>query len=311
MHMLQYYFSGVFLSLIRLTVWLILLGLIFIPLERLFFVRRARVFRRAIGADLVYFFVNALLPAAVLAVPLAAVAWAARGIMPVLVSDTVTHWPLAVRIGVALIVAEVGFYWGHRWSHQIPLLWRFHVVHHSPTHVDWLVNSRGHPVDFIFTRFCGLMPLYALGLGSPISGQAGTTALMVMLLGPVWGFFIHANLRWRFGPLEWLIALPAFHHWHHTNDDPAMIDKNFAPMFPLVDRIFGTLYLPHDQQPAVYGTGTVVSPGLVGQLLDPFSEPRPFSQPWRYSSIDSTASAADSEGMPEDGRSRVKASANP
>ena len=66
------------------------------------------------------------------------------------------------------------------------------------------------------------------------------------------------------------MASPAFHHWHHTNDDPALIDKNYAPMFPWVDRLFGTLYLPPNRHPAVYGTDTAVSPGLIGQLLDPF-----------------------------------------
>jgi hypothetical protein len=119
------------------------------------------------------------------------------------------------------------------------------------------------------------------------------------------GLFIHANVRWRFGPREWLIASPAFHHWHHTNDGPALIDKNYAPLFPWVDCLFGTLYLPPHRHPAVYGTNTVVPAGLIGQLLDPFAPSA------SYCSIDSTASAAHSEGVPAAGRSRVKASANP
>ena len=206
----------------------------------------------------------------VLGVPLTAIAWAARRVVPGGVSAAFAHLPMALRIFVTLAIAEVGLYWGHRWSHEIPLLWRFHAVHHSPTHVDWLVNARGHPVDFIFTRLCGLAPLYALGLAAPLERGSRSIALLVMLLGPAWGFLIHANVRWRFGPLEWLMASPAFHHWHHTNDDPALIDKNYAPMFPWVDRLFGTLYLPPNRHPAVYGTDTAVSPGLIGQLLDPF-----------------------------------------
>lgn len=293
-----------------LSVWLVLLALVFLPLERLFALRPSRVFRAGFGADLAYYFINGIVPALVLGVPLAGAAWVAHRWLPGSVAGAFAHMPLALRFAVALIVTEVGFYWGHRWCHEIPFLWRFHVVHHSPTQVDWLVNSRGHPVDFVFTRLCGLVPLFVLGLGNPIGGDAASIPVIVMLLGPAWGFFIHANVRWRFGPLEWLVATPAFHHWHHTNDGPALINKNYAPMLPWVDRLFGSYYLPRDRQPAVYGTDTLVARGLTGQLLDPFAGPPRYRTP-PYDSIESTASAAHSDGVPEGGRSSVNASANP
>jgi sterol desaturase/sphingolipid hydroxylase (fatty acid hydroxylase superfamily) len=268
------YFHHIAMSLAALSLWLVLLGLIFIPLERLFTLRPAKVFRAAFLTDLVYYFVNGLIPGLVLSVPLAAAAWAAHRLMPAAVTATYAHWPVALRLFTALVVAEFGLYWGHRWCHEIPLLWRFHCVHHSPILVDWLVNSRGHPVDFIFTRLCGLLPLYALGLGNPIAGDPGALPVLVMIIGPAWGFFIHANIRWRFGPLEWLISTPAFHHWHHTNDGVAVINKNYAPMWPWVDRLFGTYHLPNQRQPMVYGTDSAVVPNLAGQLIDPFSPPR-------------------------------------
>ena len=55
----------------------------------------------------------------------------------------------------------------------------------------------------------------------------------MIALGIVWGFFIHANLRWRLGPLEWLVATPAFHHWHHSRNDH--INRNYASTLPLLD----------------------------------------------------------------------------
>jgi sterol desaturase/sphingolipid hydroxylase (fatty acid hydroxylase superfamily) len=303
------------LAVARLLAWLLLLAAIFIPLERWFALRPARIFRSGVSADLFYYFVNSIVPTLALSVPLAVIGRTAHRVVPGGVSVFYTHLPVGTRIFVTLAIAEFGLYWGHRWSHEIPLLWRFHAVHHSPTHIDWLVNSRGHPVDFIFTRLCGLAPVYALGLATPLDGDAGSVALLVMLLGPAWGFLIHANVRWRLGPLEWLIASPAFHHWHHTNDNPTLINKNYAPMFPWVDRLFGTLYLPPGRQPAVYGTDTAVSPGLVGQLLDPFTSPSrdrdPHDDNPGLDSIDSTASAALSDGVPEAGRSIAKASANP
>jgi sterol desaturase/sphingolipid hydroxylase (fatty acid hydroxylase superfamily) len=175
-----------------------------------------------------------------------------------------------MRIVAALVVADIGTYWGHRWTHEIPLLWRFHAIHHSAEHVDFLVSTRAHPVDMVFTRLCGLIPLYVLGFAAPVSGDATLVPVVVLLLGTVWGFFIHANVRWRFGPLEWLVATPAFHHWHHTNDGPAYLNKNYSALLPWVDRFFGTLYLPKHKQPERYGIDEPLATNFLGQLVQPF-----------------------------------------
>jgi len=169
-----------------------------------------------------------------------------------------------------MVVGEIGYYWGHRWSHEIPLLWRFHAVHHSAEELDYLVSTRAHPVDIVFTRICEFAPMYMLGLASPIAFKGSLIPILVTLIGTCWGFFIHANVRWRFGPLEWLIATPGFHHWHHTNDGPAYINKNYSPTLPWVDWMFGTMYLPKDKQPARYGINQPISPVLFGQLVEPF-----------------------------------------
>ena len=266
-------------SLSALSVWLILLTVIFLPLERLFPLRRARFFRAGFAVDVGYYFLNGIVPGLVLALPLAAAARVSHHVIPLFVTAAFARWPAALRLFAAMTAAEVGLYWGHRWCHEVPLLWRFHAIHHSPDHVDFLVNSRGHPVDFVFTRLCGLVPMYALGMGTPIEGDGSLIPVLVMLIGPAWGFFIHANVRWRFGPLEWLIATPAFHHWHHANDDPSVIDKNYAPMWPWIDRLFGTLHLPPDGHPGVFGTDTAVAPDLAGQLLEPFTRRGPGRAP--------------------------------
>ena len=91
----------------------------------------------------------------------------------------------------------------------------------------------------------------------------------------MWAFFVHANLYWRFGPLEWLVATPAFHHWHHTNDEHR--DHNYAALLPVIDRLFGTHHLPN-HWPPVYGVDEPVAPSFVGQMLDPLSAPAPRSR---------------------------------
>jgi hypothetical protein len=125
-------------------------------------------------------------------------------------------------------------------------------------------------VDLVFTRMCEMTPMFVLGLVSPANLSGTAIPFLLMFVGSTWGFFIHANVNWRFGPLEWLISTPAFHHWHHTNDGPAYINKNYAPVLPWVDKMFGTLYLPKDKQPARYGIDQPISPVLFGQLVEPF-----------------------------------------
>ena len=257
------------IGILRLGAWLAILATIFVPLERLFAGTPGPVLRKAFWADIGFYFLSSLVSGFLLSLPLAALAWAAHALMPGAVTGALAGLPVWAKVALGFVIGEIGFYWGHRWSHEIPFLWRFHAVHHSAEHIDWLVNTRLHPVDMVFTRLCGLAPLYVLGLGAPIAGNATLVPLLIVFLGTLWGFFLHANLRWRFGPLEHLIATPAFHHWHHTNDGPEVINKNYASMLPLLDRVFGTLYLPRDRRPERFGIDEPMPDGLVGPLLHP------------------------------------------
>ncbi|MGA3186892.1 MAG: sterol desaturase family protein [Bryobacteraceae bacterium] len=255
---------------------MLLIVVIFVPLERLFGVRPQKIFRKSFLLDLGYYFINSLFPKMLLVIPMAFIAWALHYFVPQSVHSWASGLSLWTRAAAALVVGEVGFYWGHRWTHEIPLLWRFHAVHHSPEEIDWLVNTHAHPVDIVFVRLCGFVPMYALGLAQPMRGQTlDVVPLLVMLVGTLWGFFIHSNVRWRFGWLSFLISTPAFHHWHHTNDEN--INKNYASMLPFMDKLFGTWYLPKKQWPSKYGTDTPMAPSLTGQLLQPF-EPQPVEQ---------------------------------
>jgi sterol desaturase/sphingolipid hydroxylase (fatty acid hydroxylase superfamily) len=266
------------IALGRLSLWLTILVMIFVPLERLFAAHPQKIWRKGMGVDLGYYFLSSLVPALLLSVPISLLAWAVHRIMPVGFLAAAAALPLWSRVLAGLVAGEVGYYWGHRWSHEIPYLWRFHSIHHSAEHVDFLVNTRAHPVDLLFGRFCGVVPIYVLGLGGPV-GAAGTAVPVVAtLIGTVWGFFIHANLRWRFGPLEWLISTPAFHHWHHTLNGP--INRNYASTLPWLDWIFGTHFLPKNEWPSAYGIEEKLPDSLIGQLAYPLAlEPQPLSVP--------------------------------
>jgi sterol desaturase/sphingolipid hydroxylase (fatty acid hydroxylase superfamily) len=234
---------------------LLLIVVVFGPLERFFAVRRARFFYPGWTTNLGWYFAGTVTSLAVLA-PISAA----------------LNLPLGWRMALAMIVGEFGFYWGHRWSHEWPWLWRFHAVHHSAEHIHFLVNTRAHPVDVVFTRLCGLVLLYATGLASPIGDHPALVPALVLFVGSLWSYFIHANVRWRLGPFEELFSSPAFHHWHHTRDDHK--DHNYASMLPIYDRLFGTFYLPREW-PAAYGTDTPMPAGVLGQFAAPFAVRRP------------------------------------
>jgi sterol desaturase/sphingolipid hydroxylase (fatty acid hydroxylase superfamily) len=252
---------------LHVCAWLLLLSAIFIPLERLWAVQPQKVFRRAVWIDLGYYFLNSLLLSTLLILPMAAVAWSMHAVVPAPLLGLASGLPFGQRVVLSLVVGEFGYYWVHRAMHQVPVLWNFHAVHHSAEQIDWLVSTRAHPVDLVLGRLSGFIPIYVLGLVQPIQNVMDPVTLAVVLVGTTWGFFIHANLRWRFGPFEWLVSTPAFHHWHHTNDEYA--NRNFSTMLPWVDWIFGTFHMPRGQWPPSYGIDDKLPDTIGDQLLYP------------------------------------------
>jgi sterol desaturase/sphingolipid hydroxylase (fatty acid hydroxylase superfamily) len=251
------------LEIARLTVWLLLLCAIFVPLERLAGIERQAFYRPQFLTDLGYYMLNSIVVGIVLGVPLVLIGSAVHQLIPSAVLETIAALPGWVRLLLGLVIGEFGFYWGHRLTHEIPLLWRFHSIHHSAKEVDFLTNTRAHPVDMVFPRMCGFIPILAFGL----SGDSATVTALVLIAGTLWGFFIHANVRWRFGFLEHIIATPFFHRWHHTND--GLRDSNYAAMFSFADHLFGTYQSP-DHWPSSYGIDAPTPSSLGGQLLKPF-----------------------------------------
>ncbi len=263
-------------SVVRAGISLVVISILFTPLELLFPVRREKLLYKGWGTNLMWYFIGSITPLIVLAPPAAALAWAAHTLLPDAVTGAAANLPLWARMILAMIVGEIGFYWGHRWCHEWKWLWRFHAVHHSAEHISFLVNSRTHPVDQVFTRLCGLVLLYATGLASPVGPNPGLIPSVILLVGSFWSFFIHANVRWRLGPLEEILSSPAFHHWHHTKEDHR--DHNYASMLPVMDRVFGTFHLPREW-PAEYGVMKPIATTLTGQMLDPFLGERAAPEP--------------------------------
>jgi sterol desaturase/sphingolipid hydroxylase (fatty acid hydroxylase superfamily) len=236
-----------------------LLFVVFVPLEKLFAFRKQRVFRTGLLTDLTHILVNGAVTAVAV---VALVVVAAIPVFWIRRFDLVGALPTGVAVGLAVALVAVGNYWGHRLTHQVPFLWRFHSVHHSIEQMDWVASGRLHPLDQAFTQAFTVFPLFLLGYGA---GVFGGVAVFITLLA----LFQHANVRLRFPGVRWVINTPEWHHWHHAIDDDAR-DKNFG--LPVVDKIFGTAYLPKDRRPVGFGTRSPVpADGYLRHLAYPFT----------------------------------------
>lgn len=165
-------------------------------------------------------------------------------------------WLQAIEV---VVLSDFCVYWGHRLQHRVPLLWRFHSIHHSAEHLDWLAAHREHPLDTVYTLTLINLPAFLLGF--PVATLAGLVAFRGL-----WAIYIHSNVRLPIGPLRMLIGAPELHHWHH---DCARDAGNYANISPLMDLLFGTYRCP-DHEPEKFGIREKISPTYIGQMLHPF-----------------------------------------
>jgi sterol desaturase/sphingolipid hydroxylase (fatty acid hydroxylase superfamily) len=241
---------------------LVLLALVFVPLERIFPLKAEQgIFRPGWTTDGIYFLVShvavelmtffTLLPATLIAQSFHA---RVSGLNP-------GALPLAVEVLAIMLVADLAQYAVHRGFHRTSWLWPFHAIHHSSRDMDWLAGSRLHVVDIIVTRALILVPLFALGFSQE--------ALYIWLvIVAVQATLNHVNMRIDIPVVNQLIVMPRFHHWHHA---VTPVDKNFAVHFPWIDRLFGTYHMPKGEWPPETGIAGDPVPGEFGrQLVWPF-----------------------------------------
>lgn len=236
-------------SLLRLSAWLLVAAIVFMPLEHWWGRYKKGEPRPGIWEDLALYFVSGI---AVAALTLLLTGIFARLNLDALPPSWVTEWPWLAKVLLVLFFGDFCYYWAHRWSHSSRFLWKFHAVHHQPKRLDWLVNTRTHPFDAIYTRILVFVPSYLIGLSHSIQ-QSGVMMMGLLLLNRGWSTFTHANVCGRWWLLSHFISTPLSHHWHHSlEQDESAHDKNFAALFPWIDMIFGTFAIKKEF-PEFYG----------------------------------------------------------
>jgi sterol desaturase/sphingolipid hydroxylase (fatty acid hydroxylase superfamily) len=235
--------------------------LVFLPLERLFAAHPSHpILRRGWLMDLAYVFLNRPIIHFGLAAVIVVVGFSCQQLVPAAIHRAIRSQPVWLQVVQVVVLADLGFYVAHRAFHTVPALWRFHAIHHSIEHLDWLAAARVHPVDQILTKGVSILIPFTLGYSEHAIAIFGVLYFWHSVL-------LHANLRLGFGALNAVVASPRFHHWHHANERSAR-DKNFAGQLSLFDRLFGTFHLP-DTAPTRYGVDDPVPGTYVRNLLYP------------------------------------------
>lgn len=140
--------------------------------------------------------------------------------------------PLWVQVVIGLVASEFGLYWAHRLSHEWPVLWRFHAVHHSVRRL-WIVNTgRFHFIDSNLSVLASLPFLLLTGISmDAIIWMSAITAYL--------GLLTHCNVAMRGGWLDYLFNTPNLHRWHHSTN-PSEGNSNYGQNLVLWDQLFGT-----------------------------------------------------------------------
>ena len=260
--------SGVFLGLDWFVLNVAFTGLLFVPLERLFALRKEQgLFRTEWREDLFYYLVSSLLVQVLTFLSMAPATSILAHTKWTAFRGWVGSQPVLLQFLEIMFLTDLVQYWVHRAFHRIPFLWNFHAVHHSARSMDWMAAARMHVAEIVVLRGLTVIPMFVLGFR-----EAAMHAYILVVY--FHSAFVHANVGWGLGWLDRFLVTPRFHHWHHGVEREA-IDVNFAIHFPLLDRLFGTHHLPDGKWPGGYGIeGHPVPTSYWAQLCYPFRRKR-------------------------------------
>lgn len=147
---------------------------------------------------------------------------------------------------IAFIGIDFASYWSHRWNHTVNLFWNRHIVHHSSEEFNLACALRQTISTFVSIYFFLYIPLAIIGVPAEVIAITAPIHLFAQ-------FWYHTRLVNKMGILEHIIVTPSHHRVHH-GINPEYLDKNYAAIFIVWDKWFGTFQEELPDVPAVYGT---------------------------------------------------------
>lgn len=164
-------------------------------------------------------------------------------------------WPLefsTLNLLGLFVLQDFLYYWFHRCSHRVRWLWASHVAHHSSRLMNFSTAFRQSLTYPLSGMWLFWTPLVLLGFDPQL-------VLAVVAINLGFQFFVHTRWGKHWGLLGLVLNTPAWHRVHHACNDP-YIDKNFAGVLIIWDRLFGTFEPEHADIPCRFGiTGDFAS----------------------------------------------------
>jgi sterol desaturase/sphingolipid hydroxylase (fatty acid hydroxylase superfamily) len=168
-------------------------------------------------------------------------------------------WAAAIAVGVAIILAkDFFFYWEHRAQHR--WLWRWHAPHHAIRNLS-ATNSWHHWSEILMFALFVSLPM------SLLTPAFGPRAFIVGLLLSWQPIYLHSATRLQLGPLRRLIVDSRYHRIHHSLE-PRHFERNFGAATPLWDWLFGTLYMPQQDEWPDVGLAGIDEPANLAEWSD-------------------------------------------
>ena len=154
--------------------------------------------------------------------------------------------PALLSWAVTFFLVDLCYYWSHRMSHEVNLLWAGHVVHHQSEEYNLSVALRQATIGKLFT-WIFYLPLALIG----VPWRLFVTCYGINL---IYQFILHTRAVGKLGaPIEGVMNTPSHHRVHH-GVNPKYQDRNYAGVFIVFDKWFGTFEVEDDAEPVVYGT---------------------------------------------------------
>ncbi|MDX1711959.1 MAG: sterol desaturase family protein [Rhodovibrionaceae bacterium] len=179
-------------------------------------------------------------------------------------------WSGWTGLAIDLVLLDFFIYWWHRANHEIPLLWRFHEVHHLDRFLDSTSAVRFHFGEVLLSAF-------ARGAFIVLAGMPVSSVLVFEVLVLMAAIFHHSNVRLPGGlesALSRVIITPSI-HWVHHHAVRRDTDSNYGTIFSFWDRTFASRSRTRRRPEMIIGVERRQERDFIGLLLSPLRRRRP------------------------------------